>query len=205
MSEEIIETSQSPLNKTFVDKFLFIFELPKALQNINTKELKIKDDLGINKKTVQWSLTKVDVPDINIKAQSIPYAGGNLYISSHTKTPYNPLRISFRIDSKYLNYFTIYEWINFIYNESEGHFDAENLTKSKSFESYAVPVSIVGMDEYNNPIIQWIFTYAFPTELSSISMDYTNSNEIECSATFVFSQMKVRNILFDDLNINETK
>ena len=197
--EKIIQSTESPLNKTFADKFYFIFELPEALKNIRTEKTLVKAGMGINKKTVQWSIIKAEVPNINIKANPINYAGGALHVSSHTKSPYDPFKITFKVDSKWLNYFTIYEWINFIYGEKEGHFDEENLTNSKSFTSYAVPVSIVGLDEYNNPIIQWIFTYAFPTDLSTISLDYTSTEEIEFTATFVFSQMRIRNILYDNI------
>ena len=192
--ERIIQSSQSPLNKTFADKFLFIFELPEAL-----KKLQTKPDGTISKKALQWSIVKAEVPNINIKAGEANYAGGTLHYSTHTKSPYDPFKVTFKIDSNYLNYFTIYEWINFIYGETEGRFDQDNLTKSESFSAYAVPVSIVGLDEYNEPVIQWIFTYAFPTDLSAISLDYTSTDEIEFSATFVFSQMRIRNILQDNL------
>lgn len=197
--ERIIQSTESPLNKTFVDKFFFIFELPDALKNLKNNTTAIKDSLGINKKAIQWSLIKAEVPNVNIKAAAANYGGGNLYYSTHTKSPYEPFKITFKIDSNYLNYFTIYEWLNFIYGESEGHFDEENLTTSTSFSAYAVPVSIVGLDEYNNPVIQWIFTHAFPTEISSVSLDYTATNEIECTATFVFSQMKIKNIHYDKI------
>lgn len=136
---------------------------------------------------------------MNIKAGQANYAGGTLHYSTHTKSPYDPFKITFKVDSNYLNYFTIYEWINFIYGESEGHFDEENLTNEETFKSYAIPVSIVGLDEFNEPVMQWIFTYAFPTDLSSISLDYTSTDEIEFTATFVFSQMRVRNIFHDKL------
>lgn len=192
--ERIIQSTQSPLNKTFADKFLFIFELPEAL-----KKLQTKPDGTISKKALQWSIVKAEVPNINIKAGQANYAGGTLHYSTHTKSPYDPFKVTFKIDSNYLNYFTIYEWINFIYGETEGRFDQDNLTKSESFSAYAVPVSIVGLDEYNEPVIQWIFTYAFPTDLSAISLDYTSTDEIEFSATFVFSQMRIRNILQDNL------
>ena len=197
--EKNILATESPLNKTFQDKFYFIFELPEALKNIQKKSIEGKSQLGISKKAVQWSIIKAEVPNINIKANAINYAGGTLHVSSHTKSPYEPFKLTFRVDSNWLNYYTIYEWINLIYNEKEGHFDAEDLTKSTNFSSYAIPVSIVGLDEYNNPTIQWIFTYAFPTDLSSLSMDYTSTEEIEFTATFVFSQMQIRNILYENL------
>lgn len=197
--ERIIMSTESPLNKTFADKFYFIFELPEALKNLKKKDSISKTELGVNKKALQWSIVKAEVPNVNIKANAINYAGGTLHVSSHTKSPYDPFKITFKVDSNYLNYFTIYEWINFIYGEKEGHFDEEDLTKSKSFTSYAVPVSIVGLDEYNEPKIQWVFTYAFPTDLSALNLDYTSTDEIEFTATFVFSQMHIRNIHYDKL------
>lgn len=197
--ERVIQSTESALNKTFADKFYFIFELPEALKNLKTDKSIIKAGLGVNKKALQWSIIKAEVPNINIKANAINYGGGSLHVSSHTKSPYDPFKITFKIDSSWLNYFTVYEWVNFIYGEKEGHFDEENLTKSKNFDSYAVPVSIVGMDEYNNPKIQWIFTYAFPTDISGISLDYTSTEEIEFTVTFVFSQMYIRNILYDNI------
>lgn len=197
--EKIIQSTESPLNKTFQDKFYFIFELPEALKNLQKRTVNGKSQLGIGKKPVQWSIIKAEVPNINIKANAINYGGGTLHVSSHTKSPYDPFKLTFKVDSNWLNYYTIYEWINLIYNEREGHFDAENLANDTKFSSYAIPVSIVGLDEYNNPTMQWIFTYAFPTDLSSISMDYTSTEEIEFTATFVFSQMQIRNILYENL------
>ena len=197
--ERIIQSIESPLNKTFVDKYFFIFELPEALKNIKYEDVLIKNEMGINKKILQWSIVKAEVPSINIKAGEANYAGGTLRYSTHTKSPYEPFKLTFKIDSNYLNYFTIYEWINFIYGEREGHFDEDDITDKTTFSEYAVPVSIVGLDEYNNPVIQWIFTYAFPTDLSSISLDYTDTQEIEFTATFVFSQMRIRNINFEGL------
>jgi hypothetical protein len=197
--EQTSQSTESLLNKTFADKFFFIFELPEALKNLQPNQPGKNAKLGIDKKALQWSIVKAEVPNVNIKAAPINYGGGTLHYSTHTKSPYDPFKITFKVDSNYMNYFTIYEWINFIYGEKEGHFNEEKLTDSESFTSYAVPVSIVGLDEFNNPVIQWIFTYAFPTDLSSINLDYTSTDEIEFTATFVFSQMRIRNVLYDEL------
>lgn len=201
--DRIIHSIESPLNKTFADKYLFIFELPEALKNLKINEkIANKHKMGINKKSIQWSIVKAEVPNINIKAASINYAGGNLYYSTHNKSPYEPFKLTFKIDSSYLNYFTIYEWINFIYGETEGRFNEDNLPVEGSLNDYTTPVSIVGLDAYNEPVIQWIFTHAFPTDLSSISLDYTSTDEIEFTATFVFSQMRIRNIAYEELKNN---
>ena len=121
---DIYDVIQSPLNKTIEDKFIFVMNLPECLKNAQSKYIKALSDAGIGKNAISWTLTNVTIPRESIKAESIAYAGGHHYVSSHVKTPYDPLRIEFKIDNKYANYFTIYEWMNLIYHENEGRFDA---------------------------------------------------------------------------------
>ena len=193
---DIYDIIQSPLNKTLEDKFIFVMNLPDCLKNLRSKYVKDISEMGIGRNSIAWALTNVTIPTNSIKAQSMPYAGGHHYISSHTKTPYDPLKIEFKIDNKYANYFTIYEWMNLIYHEKEGHFDAENLSSEKfGADTYATQLAVIGTDEYNKPIIQRSFTHAFPTELPSIKLNYQNTGEITCSCSFVFSQMYVKNHL----------
>lgn len=196
---DIYDVIQSPLNKTLEDKFMFVMNLPECLKNLKSKYVKQLSDTGIGTNSIAWSLTNVDIPTNSIKAQSMAYSGGHHYVSSHTKTPYDPLKIEFKIDNNYANYFTIYEWMNLIYHEKAGQFDAENLAHGKDgSQVYATQLAVIGTDEYNKPIIQWSFTHAFPTELQSIKLNYQNTGEITCSCSFVFSQMYVKNHLLID-------
>lgn len=193
---DIYDVIQSPLNKTHEDKFLFIMNLPDCLKNVQTSYIKDLQQAGIGKKAISWSLTNAQIPRNSIKAESMSYAGGHHYVSSHTKTPYDPLTIEFKIDNKYANYFTMYEWMNLIYHEKEGYYDASNIAKGVyGSQSYATSLSIVGTDEYDKPVIQWSFTHAFPTEIPSIKLDYQNTGQITCQCQFVFSQMYVKNFL----------
>lgn len=196
---DIYDVIQSPLNKTLEDKFLFIMNLPESLKNLKQKYVKQIHESGFGKNAISWSLTNVEIPKNSIKAQSMPYAGGHYYVSSHTKTPYDPLKIEFKIDNKYANYFTIYEWMNMIYNEKQGYFDSENLANGRvGTQTYATNLAVIGTDEYDKPVIQWTFTNAFPTEVPSIKLDYQNTGEITCSCQFVFSQMYVKNFLLSN-------
>ena len=156
--------------------------LPDCLKNLKERYVASMSEVGIGKNSITWSLTNVQIPRESIKAQSLPYAGGHHYISSHTKTPYDPLKIEFKIDNKYANYFTIYEWMNLIYHEKHGYFDAENLGHGKvGSQVYATNLAVVGTDEYDKPIIQWTFTNAFPIDMPSIKLDYQSTGEITCS------------------------
>ena len=184
---------QSPLNKTISDKFVFIMNLPECLKNLQNKYIQAMSEAGIGRNAISWSLTNVTIPRNSIKAESIPYAGGHYYVSSHTKTPYDALQIEFKIDNKYANYFTIYEWMNLIYNEKAGHYNADKITNKIGTDAYATNIAVVGTDEYNKPAIQWTFTRAFPVEIPSIKLDYQSTEEITCSCTFMFSQMYIKN------------
>lgn len=193
---DVYDFFQSPLNKTLQDKFLFVMNLPDCLKNLKERYVASMSQVGIGKNAITWSLTNVQIPRESIKAQSLPYAGGHHYISSHTKTPYDPLKIQFKIDNKYANYFTIYEWMNLIYHEKHGHFDAENLGHGKvGSQVYSTNLAVVGTDEYDKPIIQWTFTNAFPIDMPSIKLDYQSTGEIGCSCEFAFSQMYIKNFL----------
>lgn len=200
-----IEEMQSPLNRARQDKYLFIMNLPDALRDISNAWVNERKALGISREAVAWTLVNTAIPSMNIKAQSIKFGGGNLYISSHTKDPYDALKISFKIDNKFLNYSTIHEWIDFIYNERQGHFDAENISKEQGINAYTTNISIAVLDEYNKPVMQWLFTHAFPTEISNIDLNYQNSDEIICNATFMFSQMYVENLHVNKLITKKDK
>ena len=196
MSNEV--NIQSPLNRAYTDKFYFLMNLPSALKNLREKYVKSLKEEGIKRESIGWSIIKASTPEIVIKAQSIPYAGGNHYISSHVKDPYSPLTIEFKVDNRYANYTTIYEWINYIYDEKEGHFDAHNLSPISGTDTYAATISLIAMDEYEKDTIMWTFKNAFPVKISSLNLDYTSSEEITCSVDFVFSQMYVKNFNLKD-------
>lgn len=188
---------KSPLNKTFKDKFLFTFNLPDALKDLSNEYNQITSTAGIGKDSIDFSLITASIPGHTIKGEDVQYGGGHLYISTHTKDAYEPVSITFKIDPNYANYYVLYEWMNLIWNESEGHFNADKLAKGKSINDYQTKMSVVALDEYNNPVIQWIFTHAFPSSLSSIEYNYQQTEEIECTATFLFSQMITRNLAIE--------
>lgn len=190
----------SPLNKTYEDKFYFLFKLPDALRNLRSKYATRLHDAGITKDSIRFSLIDAEIPQMVIKSQNVKQAGGGIYLSTHTIDEYDPVTITFKIDEKYNNYFVIYEWMNYIRNENKGYFDSENLSKVANLTAYGTNMSIVTLDPYNHEVSQHIFTYAFPTSLSSIKLNYQNTGEIVCSATFVFTQMYLRNYVMNKID-----
>lgn len=186
---------QSPLNKAWNDRFYFIFNLPEALKDAGNRYNALNGKEGIRKEAVKWSLSGLTFPQEMVRSDRIPFAGGAMHFSTHTKDPYDQLTIKMKVDNRWANYLTIYEWLNFIYDEARGHYDANGLAKGMyGLRAYAANVSVVSLDEYDKPKVQWLFTHAFPVNMSSVTLDFQNPQEIEIQASFLFSQMKIRSV-----------
>ena len=181
--------TQSVLNKSRVDKFKLVFQLPHALLHINNAD--DRSTLNVNQNSLQFSIYGTIVPAITVPAIEIRYSGSTLYNSSHSKQPYPPVTVNFTIDNQYNNYWVIYKWLNLLHDEKSGTYNNSNITEDERFTSYQTDLTIYGIDEFNNEKIKFIYTKAFPTDIGGITYNYRDSGEIESSFTFVYSQMHV--------------
>ena len=178
---------QSVLNKSRNDKFKLVFQLPRALKRINTND--DRKNGTVIEDSLQFSIYGTVVPAITVPALEIRYAGSTLYNSSHSKNPYPPVTVNFTVDNQYNNYWVIYKWINLLHDQYTGTFDKENLIVDDFFKDYQTDLTVYGLDEFNNEKIKFTYTKAFPTDIGGINFNYRESNEIESSFTFVYSQM----------------
>ncbi len=181
--------TQSHLNKAKTDKFLLSFNIPTALKKINNKL--DRSNLTINEDNIQFSVFGTIVPDIEVPAVEIRYAGNTLYQSAHSKNSYPPVTVDFTIDNRFNNYWVIYQWLNLLHNEKTGLFDSRDLIPNDNFDEYQTNITLTAMDEYSNEIINFTYSKAFPTSLSKINFNYRESSEITCGFTFVYSQLYV--------------
>lgn len=180
---------QAPLNKASKDKFRLVFDIPPALRGID-KKLQ-RSNSHIDRDTVQFSVYGAIVPEIVVPATEIRYSGNTLYNSSHSKDSYPPNVVKFTVDNEFKNYWVLWKWLNLLHDEKAGIFDATDLRESDSYLEYQTNISISALNEYNDPIITWVFTKAFPTILGGIEYNDRDPDEIESSFTFVYSQIHV--------------
>jgi len=178
---------QSVLNKSRVDKFKLVFQLPNSLKKINRHQ--DRKNATVMQDSLQFSIYGTVVPAITVPALEIRYSGSTLYNSTHSKSPYPPVTINFTIDNEYNNYWVIYKWLDLLHNEYTGLFDADNIISDDLFKDYQTDLTVYGLDEYNNEKIKFTYTKAFPTEIGGINFSYREAGEIESSFTFVYSQM----------------
>lgn len=183
---------QSPLNKTRVDKFVMVINLPPALKRINAKA--VPTNSTINLDHLQFSVFGTVVPDIVVPAIETPHTGSNIYISSHYRPPYAPQQVKFTIDNQFSNYWVIYEWLNLLRDEREGLSQAivnDRLLASKDLllKEYATILSVFPLDEFNNKLARFDYFNAFPTKLGGIEWNYQANNEAVSYFEFVFSNI----------------
>lgn len=187
---------QSHLNKARSDKFVLVMNIPDALKNINSKYNRSNKTVILD--SLQFSVYGTIIPDVTVPAIETKWAGSNTYISSHARPPFAPNTVSFTVDNQFNNYWIIYQWLNLIRDDREGAFggitDARDLISDKdiiSLGKYSTTFNVFGKDEFNENVIKVEYFNAFPTQLGGISYNYQNSDQINCSFQFVYSNINV--------------
>ena len=193
MNEQIINSptvEQSVLNKFRKNKFILVLDLPS----------KLKDKSNFYKKKLQFTIVGTIIPSIKLYTSEIRYAGQTLKIANPARESYDDLNITFKIDNEWKNWMTIYNWINVINDNKQSIFDSHNLLNlnknniQEAFKDYVCDLSIYVCDEFDKQLIKFVYTNAFPCELSKIETSYTNGDEVDCNAIFKYSQFYPQSI-----------
>lgn len=197
--------NQSQLNKSRLDKFLLVLNLPTAMQDDTKKTLLARDNKHTIQDSLQFSVYGSIVPKINVPEETLGYAGQSFKKSTHTRPPYENITVNFTIDSEFNNYYVIYKWLDLLNDEKLSEFDGKKIAntaqsstvlknKVKSFNPptlYQTDFSIFAKDEFDNNKVKFTYTKAFPVSLGQISYNYRTAGEIETTFEFAFSQMIV--------------
>ncbi len=201
------KATQAILNKARQDKFLLNLNLPDALLKINKKLPTHKGKISLD--SLQFSVYGAVVPKIQVNEIQLPQYGQVMKASSHKREPYDPLTVNFKVDNNFWNYWTIWTWLNLLNDQDTGGFDADDLIpnvqpiggkmpdkahtsnrEQNLQKSYTTNMSLYGLDEYENKVIQFIYHGVFPTSLDGISYNYQTPDEIESSVSFSYSKVQ---------------
>jgi hypothetical protein len=202
MSEEYTSITQSSLNKSRLDKFLLVLEVPPIMKNRNTSNPLVPRNAFVNRDTLQFSVFGSVIPRISVPPVEAPYAGGTYKLSSNSRPPYDDITVNFTIDNKFNNYWVIYQWLNILSGDAEIIYNPDDqLTSIQSLQpesyklnpklqpqAYQTNFTIYGKDEFDNNVVKFTYTKAFPVFLNTIDYNYREPGEIETSFTFAFSQ-----------------
>lgn len=191
---------QSQLNKSRLDKFLLVLNLPPILRNIDNKNLGIRSGKLLSQNSLQFSVYGSVIPTISVPDVEAPFSGGTYKVSSNSRPPYDNVNVNFTIDNKFNNYWVINKWLNVlsdarfvVYNaaDSTSSVDVDRLPFKLQPQSYQTDFTIYGKDEFDNNVVKFTYTKAFPVSLGSINYNYRDAGEIETTFEFAFSQFFV--------------
>jgi len=184
-------TQQSQLNVTRKDKFLLIMDIPSILKPLLQKEDRFCR--GGNLERLQMSIWGFVVPEISINKMDIAYGGQVSKFSGLSRPAYNPVSINFTVDNRFDNYYILYKWLDIQNSDTNGYFDSNNLKPCSTGRGldYKSIFTVVALDEYEKPTAKWDYIGAFPTTIGAINASYRETEELESTFTFEFSQLKM--------------
>jgi len=207
---------QTVLNKAHIDKFLLILDTPRVLKDFETNSIREKNLLNLDK--MQYSVIGVNLPSHRIPAVGVPYMGQTPHVTSQTREEYPPTKVQFTIDNNFDNYWFIWRWMKILNDPQNSGMDSYfaeftnirdrqldslgKLNNSKpvtykhikmlhNYTDYQTTVHLLGLREYNEKIIKFVYSNAFPVSLGEINYDYRESNEISCSFEFAYGQVDI--------------
>jgi hypothetical protein len=195
MSTPVNPTLQSPLNIASKDKFILRFDLPFILRK------RSETDPSLSTDPILMTVHGTVVPDIQVPEVDLRFLGQNLHVSTYARPNYPPLTVNFTVDSRYNNYYVLWEWLDSMNLAIENYYGGTVLRPSDvisigdQFE-YQTTITITALNEYDEPALEFIYTKAFLSTLGGVSYSYREGQTLmECSATFHYSQLNVKKIV----------
>jgi hypothetical protein len=187
-------TQQSVLNRTGKDKFLLVLNLPPVL-----RKQSLANDL-INLEPLQISIYGSVVPSIQVPSTEVRFGGQSYNVTSYSRPNYPPLIVNFVIDNKFRNYWLLWKWLSILndprsstYTGTDSKLETwKDRLDSGNLLEYQTNISVIGLNEYNQYNVEFIYYNAFITNLGGINYNYRDSEIIESTAEFQFSQLDVK-------------
>jgi len=176
---------QNPtVNKVHANKFKLIIPKIDIISDLfrdyanNYLELSIKGTVAAG-----LQLQAIETPIFGHKPVKVTGAGYRL----------EEIPIDFLIDGNFVNYFMLWKWLEKIYNLKTA--------TSPVIEEGEIPYEdfeILGLDNYNNPVVKFKYRGGFITSLSDVTVGYDNSERLEAKATFAYDDYTVELTNFSD-------
>jgi hypothetical protein len=187
-------TQQSVLNRSGKDKFILVLNLPPVL-----RKQSLSDKL-INIDPLQVSVYGTVVPSIQVPSNEVRFGGQSYNVTSYSRPNYPPLTVSFVVDNNFHNYWVLWKWLSILNDPKTSLYtgtDPKLETWRDRLESgiiteYQTTMSVLGLNEYNQQSVEFVYYNAFITNLGGIAYDYNDTEFIKSTAEFQFSQLDVK-------------
>lgn len=135
-----------------------------------------------------------NIPSVSLPPASYPNPNVNIPLpGDHVQ--FDPLIITFAVDEDMKNYIELFNWISGLgFPETTEQY--RGLTKQQKGFGVFSDAELIVLDGKHIPNIKFTFVDAFPTNLSEINLEYTDT-DIEyrvCTATFYYQTFQIENL-----------
>ena len=149
--------TQSQLNKSRVDKFLLVLNLPPILRKLDMTGLRNNDYL--QRDALQFSVYGTLVPTVEVREQTAQYGGQSYKVSSHSRDPYPNISVNFTVDNRFNNYWVLYKWLSLLNDPEYSLYDSKETLSPKKLapSEYQTDFTVYAKDEFdqNTTTIRW--------------------------------------------------
>ena len=122
--------NQSQFNKSRLDKFLLVLNLPPVLKDISKQNLSSRDNNVIIEDSLQFSVYGSVVPSIQVPSEDLYYGGQSMKVSKHTRPVYDNVTVNFTVDNEFNNYWVLYKWLDLLNDEELSKFDGKDIANT---------------------------------------------------------------------------
>jgi len=160
----------TPVNKNFLNPLNFKFSLKRA-PHVNFFVQKI-------------NIPSLRLPQIEIPTQFVPIPVQQTHIE------YGEFSLTFKVDEDFNNYLEIHNWMRAL-GFPDNYDEYATLAANPSYTGQGLisDMTLVVLNAIKNPNFEISFRDAFPTYLSEIEFDTTNSDIEYVSATAKFAYL----------------
>jgi hypothetical protein len=184
--------NQAILNRARNDKFILVLDIPKILKQKFNSVLEKEYSADV----IQFSCIGSPVPNISIEQIDVAF-GSQVHKTSSNFRSYENLTVNFLVDNGWINYFTLFQWINLFNDQKTGipemNFNLVDIDQPKknqtSLKDLVSTFTTYALDEFNNKLISFQYTNVFPVSLSKVELNYQDATQINSSVTFAFNQL----------------
>lgn len=130
----------------------------------------------------QFSLNIVDgiIPSFSIDVLDMPFRGGNTKFENGIGE-FSEWTTTFTIDSEFLSWIVITDWMFSISNSREIHGRADL--------SYAVDANLHVLDNFDNKVVDIKYENIWPSNIGDVSYSYQqNDTVLTCQVTFTYDR-----------------
>lgn len=126
------------------------------------------------------------LPGLSLNNEDIHWQGAKRSIAQN-QIIFDQMQTQFLIDSKFLNWQLLYEWMTYI---------SDNKDKmGEEYHKYAVDTSLSITDNFQNEILRIVFHGMWPLNLQEVSFSMREGEVfVEGGATFIYDYFTVRNL-----------